>query len=130
MARTDNWWPGRATRILGAGGPNWPERLKKPAGQRASAYVEGCAFQHVKRVTARGFPRFSATPISFANVRFWYTRTDELALPELGMLFIGRFWFTTKPQTKIYGSSQNWAFKNVRFWYTRNGHFWYYTRTN
>ena len=42
MARTDNWWPGRATRILGAGGPNWPERLKKPAGQRASAYVEGC----------------------------------------------------------------------------------------
>ena len=30
----------------------------------------------------RGFPRFSATPISFANVRFWYTRTDELALPE------------------------------------------------
>ena len=41
MARTDNWWPGRATRILGAGGPNWPERLKKPAGQRASAYVEG-----------------------------------------------------------------------------------------
>ena len=41
MARTDNWWPGRATRILGAGGPNWPERLKKPAGQQASAYVEG-----------------------------------------------------------------------------------------
>ena len=78
----------------------------------------------------RGFPRFSATPISFANVRFWYTRTDELALPELGMLFIGRFWFTTKPQTNISGTSQNWAFENVRFWYTRNGYFWYYTRTN